>query len=132
MLIYISNIVLNAYPVKIPYPVLSLFPSFSLPDVLCDLTDLICRKGSHLSWWLVVEPFHQMVPKLRFSEVFLDWKTNTRWSVHSPQDYFIITLIISDWRDWHDTRGKWSLARNLDRSWWQRHTSLTLRWSQLI
>ena len=27
------------------YPVLSLFPSFSLPDVLCDPTDLIWRKG---------------------------------------------------------------------------------------
>ena len=27
-----------------PYPVLSLFPSFSLPDVLCDPTDLIWRK----------------------------------------------------------------------------------------
>ena len=27
-------------------PVLSLFPSFSLPDVLCDPTDLIWRKGT--------------------------------------------------------------------------------------
>ena len=26
-------------------PTLSLFPSFSLPDVLCDPTDLIWRKG---------------------------------------------------------------------------------------
>ena len=26
--------------------VLSLFPSFSLPDVLCDPTDLIWRKGT--------------------------------------------------------------------------------------
>ena len=31
-----------------PYPhtVLSLIPSFSLPDVLCDPTDLIWRKGT--------------------------------------------------------------------------------------
>ena len=29
-----------------PCPVLSLFPSFSLPDVLCDPTDLIWRKGT--------------------------------------------------------------------------------------
>ena len=28
------------------HPVLSLFPSFYLPDVLCDSTDLIWRKGT--------------------------------------------------------------------------------------
>ena len=28
------------------HPVLSLIPSFSLPDVLCDPTDLIWRKGT--------------------------------------------------------------------------------------
>ena len=27
-------------------PILSLFPSFSLPDVMCNLTDLIWRKGT--------------------------------------------------------------------------------------
>ena len=53
-------------------------------------------------------------------EVFLSCKTNDRRSVHSPQDHFIITLIISNW---HDTRGKWPLARNLERSWWHRHTN---------
>ena len=31
---------------SIRYPVLSLIPSFSLPDVLCDPTDLILRKGT--------------------------------------------------------------------------------------
>ena len=30
--------------VKMPYPILSFFPSFSLPDMLCDPTDLIWRK----------------------------------------------------------------------------------------
>ena len=29
-------------------PIRSLFPSFSLPDVLCDPTNLIWRKGTHL------------------------------------------------------------------------------------
>ena len=29
-----------------PSPVLSLFPSFTLPDVLCDPTDHIWRKGT--------------------------------------------------------------------------------------
>ena len=53
--------------------------------------------------------------------VFLSCKTNARRSVHSHQDHFIITLI-SDRRDWRDTRGKWFLARNPDRSCW--HTRL--------
>ena len=39
-------------------------------------------------------------------------------------------LIIIDRRDWRDTRGKWPLARNPDRSWWPRHTSLKLFWPQ--
>ena len=42
----------------------------------------------------------------------------------------IITLIISDRRDWRDARGKWPLARNPDRSWWHHHTSLKLFWPQ--
>ena len=50
-------------------------------------------------------------------------KANIRRSVHSPQDRFIITLIISDRRDWRDTRGKWPLVRNPGRSWWHRHKS---------
>ena len=52
------------------------------------------------------------------------WTTAHAWrSVHSPQDHFIITLIISDRSDGRDTRGKWPLARNPDRSWWHRHTT---------
>ena len=31
---------------KFNYPILSLITSFSLPDVLCDPTDLIWRKGT--------------------------------------------------------------------------------------
>jgi hypothetical protein len=84
--------------------------SFLLPsDVLCDPTDLIWRKGT---------PFEAMTGRTApssdglLSEVFwvsLGCKANARRSVHSPQDHFIITLIICDRRDWHDTRGKWSL-----------------------
>ena len=47
-------------------------------------------------------------------------------SVHIPQYHFIIALIISDQHDWRDTRDKWPLAGNPDRSWWHRHTSLKL------
>ena len=45
--------------------------------------------------------------------VFLSCKADSRRSVHSPQDHVIITLIISNRRDWRDTRGKWPLARNI-------------------
>ena len=87
--------------------VLSLFPSFSLPDVLCDPTDLIRRKWT---------PFEAMTDRTAPSSDgllaegfggFLDCKVNARRSVHSPQDHFIITLVISDRRD---TRVKWPLA----------------------
>ena len=44
-----------------------------------------------------------------------------------PKDHFIITNIISDWRDTHS---KWPLARNPDRSWWHHHISLKLFWPQ--
>ena len=87
------------------------------------------RKGPHLRRWLVAKSLHQTVSKLRFAGVFLSCKANTWRSVHSPQDHFII-LIISDRRDWRDTRGKWPLARNPDRSWWHRHTSLKPFWPQ--
>ena len=97
-------------------PVLPLFPSFSLLEVLCDPTDLIWRKKT---------PFEAMADRtapssdvsyLRFPGVFLSCKENTRRSMHSPQDHFIIILITSDRLDWRDTRDKWPLARNPDRS----------------
>ena len=38
--------------------------------------------------------------------------------------HFIITLIVGNRCDWRETRDKWSLASNPDRSWWHRHTSI--------
>ena len=74
--------------VRLINPVLSFFPSFSLPDVLCDPNDLIRRKGT---------PFEAMtVRRTLSSDGLLSCKANVRRSVHSPQDHFIITLIISD------------------------------------
>ena len=32
--------------------------------------------------------------------------------------------------DWRDTRGKWPFARNPEKSWWHRHTSLKRFWPQ--
>ena len=75
---------------------LSLIPSFSLPDVICDLTDIKWKKGT---------PFEAMNGRTTPSSddvlagVFLGCKANVRRSVHSPQDHFVITLIISNRRD---------------------------------
>ena len=69
-----------------------LFSLYSLPDVLCDPTDFIWMKGT---------PFEAMTGRTALSshgllsEVFLSCRGNARRSEHNPQDYFIITLIIS-------------------------------------
>ena len=69
----------------LPNPILSLIPSFSLPDVLCDPTDLIWRKGTS---------FEAMTGRTApssdglLAEVFLSRKANARRSVHSPQDHY--------------------------------------------
>ena len=93
---------------------------FSLPDVPCDPTDLIWRKRT---------PFEAMTGRTAPSldgllaevfRVFLSRKANVWRSVHSPRDHFIITHIISDRRDWCDSRGKLPLARNLNRNFFGR------------
>ena len=59
--------------------------------VLCDPTDLIWKKGT---------TFEAMTGRTAPSSVgllagvFLSCKANARRSVHSPQDHFIIILII--------------------------------------
>ena len=42
------------------------------------------------------------------AEVFLSCRANVRRSVHSPQDHFVIILIISDRCDWRDTWDRWA------------------------
>ena len=37
-------------------------------------------------------------------------------------------LLLADRCVWHDTRSKWPLSRNLDRSWWHHHTG----WKPLL
>ena len=68
--------------------------------------------------------------KSQYSQYTASLQANSRRSVQSPPDHFIITLIISDRRDWRDTRGKWPLGRNPDRSWWHSHTNWKFFWSQ--
>ena len=60
------------------------------------------------------------------AEVFLGYKANARTSVHNPRYHPTITLPLADRRDWRDTRAKWPLARNSDKSLCQRHTSSKL------
>ena len=72
--------------------------------------------------WLIERPYSDGL--LRHPGVFLTGKVNARRSVQIPRFHLIITLIISDLYDWRDTRGKWSLARNSDRSWWHLQTNL--------
>ena len=99
-------------------PFLSFYPSSSLPDALCDPTDLIWREGT---------PFEVMTGRRAFvvsllAEVFLTCKVNAMRSVRSPQHHLIITLSSADRRD---TRDKWP-----DRNWWYRHISINLFWPQ--
>ena len=48
----------------------------------------------------------------------------------APRIISLSSLSYSDRRDWRDTRGKWPLARNLDKSWWHRHNRLKHFWPQ--
>ena len=77
--------------------------------------------------------------KEKFTEFWLGTRTGAGgtttlvWNFFWAQSPWLhgqqtMTLIISDRRDWRDTRGKWPLARNPDRSWWHRHTSFKLFW----
>jgi hypothetical protein len=67
-----------------------LINSFYLPDIA-----LVSTADESIP--LFPLPSLLSVPSLG---VFLSCKTNARRSVHSPQDHFIITLIISDRCDW--------------------------------
>ena len=82
-------------------------PSISLPDMLCDTTDLIWRKGTPFEAMTGHRPFIRRSPSRAFSEVFLSCNVKTRRSVYSPRDHSIITLIISDRRDWLGASGLW-------------------------
>ena len=86
----------NAKMPSITTPALSLFPSFSLPDVLCDPIDLIWRKGI---------PFEAMIGRTapssdgHLAEVFWGFSSAVRQCQEISaqlQDHFITNLIISD------------------------------------
>jgi hypothetical protein len=101
--------------------VLFIFPSFSLLVMLYDPTDLIWRQGIPFEVWLVVQP-SSTVSKLRYSGVFLSSKVTATISVHSHL-ISISTLSLTERRD---TRDKWPLLRNPERSCWNRHTSVKI------
>ena len=58
--VHIQSFQTLQYFTKKTYPILSFFPSFSLPDVLCDSTDLIWRDGT---------PFDAMTGR----KIFIDY-----------------------------------------------------------
>ena len=73
--------------------------------------------GAVRSYWTHLEgktPFEAMTSRTGFIGGLLSRKVNARRSVHSPRYHLIITLSFADRRD---SRGKWPLARNQDRSW---------------
>ena len=57
---------------------------------------------------------------LRFCVFVLSLEVYARRSVQSTPFHLIITSV------WHDTREKWLMARNPDKSWCHRHTSLKI------
>ena len=68
----------NGFSLSLP----SFLPS---PFLTCcaTLPILFGRKRPHLQRWLIAQPLHQTVSKLRSSGVFLSCKANARRSVHS-------------------------------------------------
>ena len=61
------------------------------------------------------------------------------WMVGDLKGNYLFTILcitplsplsLANRHDWRDTRGKWPLARNTDRSWWHRHISLKFFWLQ--
>ena len=68
-------------------------------------------------WYVVRMPFHQSWGK---------YQENLSTALG------IISLSNLSLTDRCDTRGKWPLARNPDRSWWYCHTCLQLFWPQTI
>ena len=104
------------------------FPSFSLPDMLSNPTDVTWREGT---------PFEAMTGHTSSSdgllaEVFRDFLQSTR-SIPgdlctAPGVISFSLLSLADRRDLCDTQGKWSLKPN--RSWKHSHTSLKPFWLQ--
>jgi hypothetical protein len=93
------------------------FPSFSLPGVLWDPTDFI--------WGT---PFEAMIDHTAFirwspSWGFLGFSSVVR---QMPGDLCTASVSLS-LANKRDTLSKWPLARNPDRNWWHRLTSLTLQ-----
>ena len=68
------------------------------------------------------------------AEGFPDFSSAVR---QTPEDLCTASSIISlpplslaEKHDWRDTRGKWPLARNPEKSWWHRYISIRLFWPQ--
>ena len=110
---------------------MKIFPSVQKHDIFFSIEMLmfifkwiIQGKGPHLRWRLVAQPSSTVSLLRLFSAI--RWMPGDLCTV--PGIISLSPLSLADKRNWCDTRGKWPLARNPDRSWWHSHTSLKLFW----
>ena len=90
--------------------------------------------GPHLRRWLVAQPSSK-VPSWGFPGFSLSDRYMPGDLCTAPGIFSLSPLSLSDRRDrrdWRDTRSKWPLARNPDRSWWHYHISVKPFWPQPI
>ena len=87
-------------------------------DALCDPKDLLWRLEAHLRRWQVEQPSDGLSVKVSLK--FPLPSGNHKTSVQSFWFHFHINLLTYNRLDWRETRGKWLLARNADRRWWQK------------
>ena len=73
-------------------------------------------------------PFIRLSPSWGFPQLY--GKCQEIYAQSPESFHYHPIIIISDRRDWRDTRGKLPLARNPDRSWWHRHINWKFFWPQ--
>ena len=105
-----------------------LFPSWRC--LLCNPTDLIWRKGTPAGA-MTSRSLHRRPSNWSFPWFFSVLRYIPGDLCTAP-GITLLPLSLADRRDWCDTRGKWPLARNPDKSWWHRNTSLKLSWPQPV
>ena len=117
---FLSTYYLSRCNLKMTHPTPSFPPLLPSPFLTnCSITSFVGKGPIWGDDWS--HSFHQWPP----SRGFLGF-SSARRPVHSPQDHLIISLSLADRCDWRDTRGKWPLAKNPDRRWWHRLTSIMI------
>ena len=102
-----------------------LFREYRYPICCVSLPTSFGDKGPHWRRWLISQP-SSTVP-LEVFRNFPQLYGTCQDICARPLYRLIITLWLADRGDWRDTRSKWHLTRNPNRSWWYRHSSLKLQ-----